>query len=67
MILGHSERRINYSEDNNLIKQKIILAFKNNIIPILCCGENLEDFSKKNQPGRKPSENIIEVKAEEIK
>ena len=31
------------------------------------CGENLEDFSKKNQPGRKPSENIIEVKAEEIK
>ena len=31
------------------------------------CGTNLSDMSKKNQLDRKPSESIIEVKAEEIK
>ena len=31
------------------------------------CGENLENSSKKDQLSKKPSERIIEVKAEEIK
>ena len=31
------------------------------------CGANLENFSNKNQFDKKPSETIIEVKAEEVK
>ena len=31
------------------------------------CGEDLENISKKNQLGKKPSESTIDVKAEEIK
>ena len=31
------------------------------------CGANLENISKKNQLGKKPSESTIEVEAEEIK
>ena len=31
------------------------------------CGADLEDISKRNQLDKKPSESIIEVKAEEIK
>ena len=31
------------------------------------CGADLEDISKKNQLNKKPSESIIEVKAEEVK
>ena len=31
------------------------------------CGADLENISKKNQLGKKPSESTIEVKAEEIK
>ena len=59
VILGHSERRANYSEDNSLINQKIILASKNNIIPILCCGENLED--RKNNLSTKIIENQLSI------
>ena len=31
------------------------------------CGANLENFSKRNELDKKPSESIIEVEAEEIK
>ena len=31
------------------------------------CGENLKDISNNNQFNKKPSESIIEVKAEEVK
>ena len=31
------------------------------------CGADLENISKKNQLGKKPSESTIEVKAEEVK
>ena len=31
------------------------------------CGTNLEDINKRNQSDQKPSDTIIEVKAEEIK
>ena len=31
------------------------------------CGADLENISKNNQLGKKPSESTIEVKAEEVK
>jgi len=41
-ILGHSERRNFFNEDNALINKKIIAALAHGIKPILCVGEDLE-------------------------
>lgn len=42
-LIGHSERRDIFDENNDLIKEKILSCFKNNIKVILCIGESLED------------------------
>ena len=42
-LIGHSERR-NYFNDDKYISNKLNLALKNNIIPVLCLGENLEEY-----------------------
>jgi len=39
VILGHSERRRYFQESNQEINQKIKLALKSNLQPILCVGE----------------------------
>ncbi len=43
VILGHSERRSYYQEDNTLINKKIKLALAKGLKPIFCCGEALND------------------------
>lgn len=40
VIIGHSERR-KYFNENNLVNKKLNAAFKNTILPILCIGESL--------------------------
>ncbi len=42
-IVGHSERRIYFNEDDNLIEKKLIASLKQNIKPILCVGETIEE------------------------
>ncbi|MFX1511783.1 MAG: triose-phosphate isomerase [Promethearchaeota archaeon] len=42
VILGHSERRHIFGEDDKLINKKVNAALKNGINPILCIGETLE-------------------------
>ena len=42
-LVGHSERRINYYEDNDSISRKINSLLKNNMTPILCVGETNEE------------------------
>ena len=42
-IVGHSERRKYFGETNAVIAQKINLLLKNDIVPIVCCGELLEE------------------------
>jgi triosephosphate isomerase (TIM) len=48
VILGHSERRTYYSETDTIIKAKIDLALKNDLVPIYCCGEVLAEREKSN-------------------
>lgn len=43
VILGHSERRQYYGETNETLKSKTRLALDNNLTPILCVGEVLEE------------------------
>ncbi|WP_010665048.1 triose-phosphate isomerase [Marinilabilia salmonicolor] len=43
VILGHSERRAYYGEDNAILKTKTDLALKNELTPIFCIGEVLEE------------------------
>jgi len=40
-VLGHSERREYFGEDNLTLAQKVLLCLENNITPIFCCGEPL--------------------------
>ena len=43
VILGHSERRQYYGETNESLREKVALALANNLKPIFCIGEVLEE------------------------
>ena len=42
IIIGHSERRQYFNENNTQLAQKVDLALTEGLIPIFCCGEPLE-------------------------
>ena len=43
VILGHSERRQFFGETNHSVNKKILAAVENNLKPIYCIGETLEE------------------------
>lgn len=45
-IIGHSERRAIFKEDDELIAKRFIAAAEQNVVPILCVGETLEQRQK---------------------
>jgi triosephosphate isomerase len=48
VILGHSERRTYYGENDAIIRSKVDQALKHDLIPIYCCGEVLAEREKSN-------------------
>ncbi len=48
IILGHSERRINLNESEEMINKKLKTTLENDLTPVLCVGESFEE-RKNNQ------------------
>lgn len=47
-LVGHSERRTLFSETNADLAKKVDAAIENNLSPIFCCGEQLDDRKNDN-------------------
>ena len=43
VILGHSERREMFNETDEAVNKKVKAALAHGIVPIICCGETLEE------------------------
>ncbi len=43
VILGHSERRAYFQEDSAMLAKKVDACLQNELTPIFCCGEKLEE------------------------
>ena len=58
-LIGHSERRLYYGENGDILKKKIDMALSAGLTPVFCCGESLEERKKNIQ------EDVIEHQMED--
>lgn len=42
VVIGHSERREYFHENNEILLEKVKLALQSGMTPLFCCGESLE-------------------------
>ncbi len=59
VIIGHSERRQYFGETNESVNKRTIQALKNDLKPIVCVGETLEE-REKNKTNRVLKKQIVE-------
>lgn len=43
VIIGHSERRTLFNEEDETLLKKVSLVLENDLIPIFCCGEQISE------------------------
>ncbi|HEU5053694.1 MAG TPA: triose-phosphate isomerase [Hanamia sp.] len=70
VIIGHSERREYFNENNFMLSQKVDVALKNNLKPIFCCGESLaiRDGGTENEyVETQLKESLLHLEPEEIR
>ena len=60
VILGHSERRKYFNEDGAVLTKKVGQALDNQLQPVFCCGEQLEDREAGKQ------QEVVEKQLEEV-
>lgn len=44
VLIGHSERRSNHNEGDDVVQAKTAAAFRAGLVPIICVGETLEEL-----------------------
>jgi triosephosphate isomerase len=70
VVLGHSERRQYFNEDNAMLAKKVNAVLAEDLIPIYCCGETLEE-RENNQHftliQQQIEEGLFHLSADEIK
>ncbi len=60
VIVGHSERRADHHESDELVAQKAVAAVRHGLSPIVCVGETAEDLEKWG-PSKVPLEQLSVV------
>jgi len=70
VIVGHSERREMFNETCEMVNKKIKTALANNLTPIFCIGESLEQFDRgetKAVVARQVKEGLNDLTEDELK
>jgi triosephosphate isomerase len=70
VIIGHSERREYFNENNFTLSQKVDVCLKNNLKPIFCCGESLairEGGTQNEYVETQLKESLLHLEADQIK
>ncbi len=70
VIIGHSERREYFKENNDLLSVKVKQALEHGLTPIFCCGESLEiREAGTHEPNVKfqLTDSLFDLSADEIK
>ncbi|HSU48990.1 MAG TPA: triose-phosphate isomerase, partial [Segetibacter sp.] len=69
VVIGHSERREYFNENNQFLADKVKLCLQEDIVPIFCCGEALPVREVDQQNGfvqTQLEESLFDLSAEEI-
>jgi triosephosphate isomerase (TIM) len=69
VVIGHSERREYFREDNKMLAEKLDLLLLQQMTPIFCCGEPLEIRDKNEQNAfveTQLRESLFHLKAEDL-